>query len=170
MELISRPDIPPLSAPDASTCEWDVFVSHASEDKDDFVRPLAKALQARGFSVWFDELTLTLGDSLRRSIDRGLARSQFGVVVISPNFLSKEWPQMELDGLVAREFDGAKVILPVWHNISAEEIRSFSPILAGRLATRSSHGLDRVVNDIAAAIAAGTAIGATAPHVPTVPR
>jgi hypothetical protein len=102
---------------------WDVFISHASEDKDDFVRPLAQGLDNRGLNVWFDEYTLTVGDSLRRSIDRGLAGCRFGIVVISPNFLHKEWPQRELDGLVTREIGGKKVILPVWHNISAEQIR-----------------------------------------------
>lgn len=77
--------------------------------------------------VWFDEFTLTVGDSLRRSIDRGLATSRFGVVVISPDFLRKEWPQRELDGLVSREIGGVKIILPVWHNIRAELIRKYSP-------------------------------------------
>ena len=89
-ELIPKNDELPSSTTNASNSEWDVFISHASEDKDDFVRPLADALRARGFSVWFDELTLKVGDSLRRSIDRGLARSRFGVVVVSPNFLNKE--------------------------------------------------------------------------------
>ena len=70
--------------------EWDVFISHASEDKEGFVRPLAKSLRQRGLRVWYDEFTLKVGDSLRRSIDRGLARSRYGVVVISPNFLRKE--------------------------------------------------------------------------------
>jgi DDE superfamily endonuclease/TIR domain len=107
------------------TIEWDVFISHASEDKESFVRPLANRLQEQGLRVWFDELTLTVGDSLRRSIDRGLAKSRYGIVVISPNFLRKEWPQKELDGLVAREIDGVKILLPVWHNIGAAEIRAY---------------------------------------------
>ena len=162
-QLIPRDGPPPAPAPGTSRPGWDVFISHASEDKDDFVRPLAQALQARGLSVWFDEFTLTVGDSLRRSIDRGLAGSRFGVVIISPHFLDKEWPQKELDGLVAREFDGAKVILPVWHNISAERIRTYSPTLADRLATRSSDGLHRVVNDLADAIAAAAPTGAQNP-------
>ena len=153
-ELIPRDDTRPPSPPSPSHGEWDVFISHASEDKDEFVRPLAQALQTHDLSVWFDEFTLTVGDSLRRSIDRGLARSRFGVVVISPNFLDKEWPQKELDGLVAREIDGTKVILPVWHNISADRIRSYSPMLADRIATRSSDGLHRVVDDLTEAIAA----------------
>ena len=154
-QLIAKNDSPEISTPAPSTGQWDVFISHAGEDKEAFVRPLALALRARGLSVWFDEFTLTVGDSLRRSIDRGLARSRFGVVVISPYFLDKEWPQRELDGLAAREVDGTKVILPVWHNIAAHDLRARSPMLADRLATMSSNGIDQVVDDLARAIAAG---------------
>jgi hypothetical protein len=128
--------------------EWDVFISHASEDKEAFARPLAKALQDAGIHVWFDEFTLRVGDSLRRSIDKGLAHSRYGVVVISEPFLQKEWPQKELDGLVAREVNGNKVILPVWHNVALETVRSNSPLLADRLATSSQKGLNQVVKDL----------------------
>jgi hypothetical protein len=131
---------------------WDVFISHASEDKDDFVRPLAERLRHEGLRVWYDDFTLTVGDSLRRSIDHGLAKSRYGVVVVSLNFLKKEWPQKELDGLVAREVGGVKVILPVWHNISADEIRAYSPILADRLAVSSAKGLDHVTDQLLQAI------------------
>lgn len=135
---------------------WDVFISHASEDKEDIVRPLAQALRTQGLSVWFDEFTLTVGDSLRRSIDGGLALSRFGVVVISLHFLDKEWPQRELDGLAAREVDGTKVILPVWHNITAAQLRARSPMLADRMAAMSSKGIDQIVDDLVRAITAGT--------------
>src|SRR5262249_47063162 len=77
---------------------WDVFISHASEDKDEFVRPLAKALEQSGLEVWFDETTLKVGDRLRESIDYGLSRSRFGVVVLSKHFFSKNWPKEELEG------------------------------------------------------------------------
>lgn len=136
------------SSKEHSGPNWDVFVSHASEDKDAFARPLADALQAKGLKVWFDESTLRLGDSLRRSIDRGLAQSKFGIVIVSPAFLSKEWPQRELDGLVAREEEGQKVLLPIWHGISATDIRRHSPTLADRLAISSSKGLAEVVKAI----------------------
>lgn len=126
----------------------DAFISHASEDKDDIVRPLAQALQQRGYDIWYDEFSLTLGDSLRRSIDRGLAGSKFGIVVLSPNFLTKEWPQRELDGLTAREIDGQKVILPIWHKISREEILRYSPVLADRLAANTDKGIDYIVSQI----------------------
>ena len=154
-QLISRNDASGAAMAAPPPPHWDVFISHASEDKDDFVRPLARALQDCGMSVWFDELTLKVGDSLRRSIDRGLASSRFGVVVISPHFLSKEWPQKELDGLTAREVDGTKVILPVWLDLSAAQVRRYSPTLADRVATRSSDGLPRVVADLVKAV--GTA-------------
>ncbi|MDG6025270.1 MAG: toll/interleukin-1 receptor domain-containing protein [Candidatus Brocadia sp.] len=132
--------------------QWDVFLSHASEDKDDFARPLAAALKAKGLHVWFDEFTLRVGDSLRRSIDKGLAGARFGIVLISPKFLEKEWPQKELDALMGRESHGVKVILPVWHNVDAAYVRKFSPLLVDRLASSSSRGMDQVVADLMAAI------------------
>ena len=134
------------------TYEWDVFISHASEDKNGFVRPLADKLQSRGLKVWYDEQTLTLGDSLRRRIDEGLAKSRYGVVVLSPAFFAKAWPQNELDGLVARESSGRKVVLPLWHRLDRDDVARYSPILAGRLAASSANGIDFVVNEIQRAI------------------
>jgi len=127
---------------------WDVFISHASEDKDGFVRPLATALQASGLLPWYDESALTVGDSLRGKIDEGLAHSRYGIVVLSHAFFRKNWPQQELDGLMSREVAGAKVILPVWHNITFEEVSGYSPMLSGRVAAKSSDGLDTVVRKL----------------------
>lgn len=130
---------------------FDVFISHATEDKDEIVRPLAHALHDEGLSVWFDEFELKVGDSLRRKIDYGLANSRFGVVVLSKAFFAKNWAQYELDGLVTREMaDGSQVILPIWHGISKDEIIRSSPSLADKLALRTS---DLTVAEIAAEIA-----------------
>lgn len=119
--------------------EHDAFISHASEDKDDLVRPLAEKLTAIGFDIWYDDFQLTVGDSLRRSIDRGLASSRFGIVVLSPAFFAKNWPQYELDGLVNREIsEGTKVILPLWHKVSKDEVRSYSPSLADKVALNTA--------------------------------
>jgi hypothetical protein len=85
---------------------YDAFISHASEDKTSLVRPLAKALGAMGFRIWYDEFELRVGDSLRQSIDRGLVNSRYGVVVLSPSFFAKNWPQYELNGLTAPELEG----------------------------------------------------------------
>jgi len=128
--------------------DWDVFISHAWQDKESFARPLAEALERKGLRVWFDEFTLRVGDKLRRSIDYGLANSRYGVVILSLHFFGKEWPQKELDGLVARESAGEKVVLPVWHNISAEQIRKYSPTLADRVAVSSERGLEHVVSKL----------------------
>ncbi len=132
--------------------QWDVFISHASEDKEAVVRPLARLLQAEGLRVWVDEFELTVGDSLRQAIERGLAESRFGVVVVSPRFLEKNWTQAELDGLVAREIGSTKVILPVWHQIDATTIAKRSPMLAGRLAVATERGLEHVASELLRAI------------------
>ena len=121
-----------------TTLAHDVFISHASEDKDDFVRPLAEALTKLGGSVWYDEFQLKVGDSLRRSIDHGLANSRYGIVVLSSSFFAKNWPQYELDGLVAREMRGVKVILPIWHKVTKDEVMGYSPSLADKVALNSS--------------------------------
>ncbi|WP_210421880.1 toll/interleukin-1 receptor domain-containing protein [Bradyrhizobium nitroreducens] len=127
----------------------DVFICHASEDKNDFVRPLAEALRARHLEVWYDEFSLQVGDSLRAAIDRGLANSRFGVVVLSPAFFRKRWTQRELNGLVAREMhEGRELVLPIWHNIGPAEIIEHSPPLADVLAANSSTGLERVVSEL----------------------
>lgn len=128
---------------------YDVFVSHASEDKDDFVRDFVKCLQQNGLKVWYDEFTLRVGDSLRRSIDNGLRNSRYGIVVLSEAFFSKEWPQRELDGLFAREVNGEKVILPIWHKISKNEVMKFSPIIADMLALNtSSFTIEEIAKEI----------------------
>lgn len=124
----------PITAHDTMLPSYDVFVSHASEDKESFVRPFADKLLAAGVTPFYDEMTLVWGDSLRRRIEEGLARSRFGVVVLSKNFFAKEWPQRELDGLVQLEMQGQARILPIWHEISKDEVTRFSPMLADKLA------------------------------------
>jgi hypothetical protein len=118
----------------------DAFICHADEDKDDVARPLAHALLAEGVPhVWFDEFSLRVGQSLRRSIDQGLATCRFGVVVLSRSFFAKGWPQEELDGLVERMIsEGRDLILPVWHDITKEELIAHSPPLSGRYALLTS--------------------------------
>jgi hypothetical protein len=113
---------------------WDVFICHASEDKEPFVRDLAEALRKFRCEVWYDEFTLHVGDSLSASVDQGLSRSRFGVVVLSQAFLGKPWPDYELRGLLAKDIHGGRVILPVWHGVSRAQVAQFSPSLADRFA------------------------------------
>ena len=117
---------------------YDFFIAHASEDKDEIVRSLAEELHSLGAKVFYDEFTLRVGDSLRRKIDQGLATSRFGVVVLSEHFFKKEWPARELDGLVTQEVAGKTRILPIWHKVSKDEVASFSPTLADKVALNTS--------------------------------
>lgn len=117
---------------------YDAFISHASEDKDSLVRPLARMLNKMGFYIWYDEFELKIGDSLRQSIDKGLINSNFGIVILSKSFFAKNWPQYELNGLTAKEIDGNKVILPIWHGITREDVLKYSPTLADKVAADSS--------------------------------
>lgn len=114
--------------------KYDVFISHASEDKDSFVRTLAIALNNLGLSVWYDEFSLRLGDSLSRSIDKGLEESSYGLVIISTHFIKKRWTEYELRGLVARELSEDRVILPIWYGVTHEQVVKFSPPLADKIA------------------------------------
>jgi hypothetical protein len=134
----------------------DVFISHASEDKDSVARPLAEHLRSYGLNVWYDEFSLRLGDSLRESIDNGLADSRFGLVVLSRSFFSKRWPKAELNGLFAIEnVVDEKRIIPVWLDITQAEIAQYSPILADRFAVSMSLGLDVVLERVLDAIEPG---------------
>ena len=129
--------------------QYDFFISHASEDKDDIVRDLAEALRNSGFEVWYDEFELKIGDSLRRKIDYGLSNANYGIVIVSPSFVKKNWTEYELNGMVAREMNGHKVILPIWHKISKDEVLKFSPTLADKLALNTSiHTIDDIVQSL----------------------
>ena len=135
---------------DGAVIEYDVFISHASEDKDAVVRPLANALVQHGLRVWYDEFELKIGDSLRRKIDKGLANSRFGIVVLSRDFIKKGWANYELDGIISKAVSGEQVMLPIWHEITKQEIIAYSPSLADKVARNtSSYTIDEIANEIA---------------------
>jgi hypothetical protein len=130
--------------------EYDVFISHASEDKEAVVRPLAEALVAESLNVWYDEFELHIGDSLRRKIDQGLGNSRIGLVVLSQSFISKGWTNYELDGIVTRAVSGEQVLLPIWHNISKQEVVAYSPSLADKVArSTATHTVEEIAKEIA---------------------
>lgn len=135
---------------------WDFFISHASEDKEEAARPIANALIESGFKVWFDEFSLTLGDSLSRSIDQGISKSRYGVVILSPSFFAKQWPRRELDSLATLEMSREeKKILPIWHNIDQKSISEFSPALADKIGVSTTKGLDTVIKEVKRSFARG---------------
>lgn len=134
---------------DDNDVNYDVFISHASEDKAGVVRPLAEALRGGGLSVWYDEFELRIGVSLRRSIDKGIRASRFGIVVLSKAFFKKGWPNYELDGLVTKAVSGDQVLLPIWHNITKDEVVTYSASLADKVARNTTtQTLEEIADEI----------------------
>lgn len=141
------------SSLESSEREYDVFISHASEDQDEIVRPLAHSLRELGLEVWYSEFSLQIGDSLRRKIDLGLAKSKFGVVVLSQLFFAKNWTNYELDGLVTRSVTGEQILLPIWHKVSKQEVVKYSPSLADKLARNTAmYTVQEIAKEIAEVI------------------
>jgi hypothetical protein len=129
---------------------YDVFISHASEDKDDVARPLAEALGALDLDVWYDELAVRLGDSLRTKIAEGIGRSSYAVIILSEDYFRKGWTNHELGGIMARYIDRQQRILPIWHKLSKQQVLDFDPGLADIRASNTTEG---TVEELAAEIA-----------------
>ena len=153
--LRQDPELPP----DVETLggrSWDVFLSHASEDKAAVAVPLAQELQDRGVTVWLDEAELRIGDSLRRHIDVGIASSRFAAVVFSEPYFKKGWPQYELDGIVNLTIGGKQALLPIWHDIDRDGVSAYSPSLADKFARSTSEfTVEEIADEIAEVVANG---------------
>lgn len=149
-------DPTPIRSASRTEAARDVFLSHASEDKDEIARPLREALETRGVSVWFDEIQIKVGHSIRQEIERGIAACRFGVVVISPHFFAKQWTNAELDALFSKKMDsGENMVLPVWHRVSKDEVMRHSPLLSGILALNSAvMTVDEMADALAEAVKA----------------
>jgi hypothetical protein len=133
--------------------EWDVFVSHATEDKVSFVEPLVRRLQ-KHVKVWIDSTEIRPGDSIRRKMDYGLANSRWGVIVLSRNFFSpkKTWTQDELDGLFSTN---RTRIIPVRLRITRTFLAERSPFLSGMRAIMAGDGIPSVASQIVKRITNG---------------
>jgi len=139
--------------------DYHVFISHASEDKDELVRPLAQLLESLGLKVWYDETTLRIGDSLREKIDEGLSKSLLGIVVLSESFFRKSWTRVELNAIFTLDLNKDKYLIPVWHKIGAKEILQFSPLLADRVAIVNNGDLNAMAIRILKEINRITTVG-----------
>lgn len=146
---------------------WDVFISHASEDKANIALPLTAALQQAGISVWIDTDQIKLGDGLRATIDQGLQLCRFGLVLLSPRFFLKPWAKAELDAIFAMEMSatGQKRLLPIVCDMSYNDLTSHSALLASRRAIHWTEGIDKVVGAVAEVVIGTPQKLPTAPSV-----
>lgn len=127
----------------------DAFISHASEDIEEVAKPLALELTKLGLNVWFAEFSLHLGDSLSASIDYGLSKCDYGIVILSKKFFEKGWTMQELSALLTKQVNSnRRIVFPIWHNISKEEIPIHSAILADSVAARTNEGISNIARKL----------------------
>lgn len=128
---------------------YDVFLSHASEDKDDIARPLALALRRRGLRVWYDEFELRIGDNLIAKLNAGINASRFGILVLSKDFFGKDWTEYELNTLESLAVTEDYILFPIWHNISVEELKAYRASLANIFArSTATHTIEEIAIEI----------------------
>lgn len=132
--------------------DYDLFISHASEDKAVLARPLAKELLKLGYNVFLDELVIKLGDSITESINKGMSQSKYCVLIISPTFLEKNWTKAELSSIKNMYIGPDKRILPIWHNVTYDDIKKTAPLLIDLRAADSSKGIEFLIEEIQKAI------------------
>lgn len=127
---------------------YDVFISHASEDKEDVVCPLIIELEKLGAQIWYDEFEIKPGDKIREKIDEGLSKSKFGIIVFSPIFFQKSWTRAELDALFTLEIFGKSKVIPLLHDMKVDELLTHSPLVASKLCLLTKNGIDEVAKKI----------------------
>ncbi len=138
-----------LTTPEGEQQPYDFFISHAWKDKEEFVDRFVENATAAGLRPWYDRFALQWGDSIRQKIDEGLRSSYFGVVVLSPNFFERPWPNYELDGILQRDLSGRGRLLPIWHRLTQDDVEKHAPSLAGRLAlSTASSTTDAIVAEL----------------------
>ncbi|MEQ9302623.1 MAG: toll/interleukin-1 receptor domain-containing protein, partial [Marinoscillum sp.] len=127
---------------------YDAFLSFAVEDKIEVATELYHKLEEQGLKVWYSGRELVYGISIQESIREGLNKSRYAVLIITKNYFKTNYAQQELGALWSRELDGHQVIIPVFHNISPQEVGFENPALAERWAVSTSIGLDKVAEAI----------------------
>lgn len=132
--------------------EYDAFISHAVEDKIPIANELCAKLESAGLRIWYSGKELGIGDSIEKTIEKGLHRSRYGIVILSPTYLAKNWTIREFYTLLAKEIEEHKVILPVLYNVSVDELKQKDLLMADRFAVSADRGLDFVVSKLVAEI------------------
>ena len=132
--------------------EFEVFISHAVEDKCAIANEVNQRLKSMGVNEWYSGVELMVGDSIMEAVNSALKTVKYAVVILSPTYLRKRWTMMELQALIAREHLSLQRIFPIWHQVGYEEVLEYLPLLADRFAIPSEKGLHYIVDNIAEAI------------------
>ncbi|WP_297282113.1 toll/interleukin-1 receptor domain-containing protein [uncultured Anaerococcus sp.] len=126
---------------DVSNDEFDFFISHAYEDKKNFVDEFVRELRELDLKVRYDDINIPWGGSLREEIDKGLRNSKYGIVILSPSYIEegKYWTKKELNGLFQKESIEKGKIVPVWYDLNKSDVFNYSPMIADMKAMTSAN-------------------------------
>lgn len=124
------------------------FISHASEDKKEFVKPLADRMLTQGATVFYDEYSIELGDSLFESINKGIQEANIGIIVLSPSFFNKGWTNAELNSIFNKHISGECKIIPIFHQVTPEDVKNKYPLISDILGVKSEEGIIKISNKI----------------------
>ena len=137
MNGISTVEVPKYKA--KMLPEYDVFISHAIADKEALIEELYNSLNKLGVKIFYDKETLEWGDKFKDKILEGTKKSEFAIIVISTNFFGREWTERELSQFLSRQNqNGQKLILPILHNITIDQLKEKYPSIADIQAIDSS--------------------------------
>ncbi len=136
------------------TKPYHLFFSYASEDEA-YATELSKSLRYLGLNIWFAPLSLKIGDKLLDSINAGLMTSEYGLLLLSPKYLAKQWTSYELDVLHRQHIEKDKKLLPLWHGVEKAQIDQWNPGLSGIIAMKSTEDLGSIAVKIADVIYQG---------------
>lgn len=128
--------------------EIDFFICHASEDKEDFVRPFAHYIIKNEASVFYDEFSIKLGDSLSEKINQGLSQCKCAIVVLSKHFFEKSWTTVELQGIFQKHISQKAKLIILYHEISHDDVLEKAPLLADIYAVNTSAGIPEITRMI----------------------
>jgi len=142
------------TAQEKEIIEYDVFLSHSNLDKDIFVTELSEKLSGKNLNVFEDVKVFKIGQSQTDMMNMGIINSRFVVVFLSPNFIQSGWSDYEFKSFLNREINENKIIiLPIWHEVSVEEVRNYNPYLVDKFAlSTEKYTADEMVEHIAQVI------------------
>lgn len=137
MNGVEKVEVPKYQA--KTLPEYDVFISHANKDKEDLIEELYQSLQKLGINIFYDKESLEWGDNWKEQILNGTKKAEFAIIVISENFFDCEWTERELSEFLNRQNrNGQKLILPIVHNITMQQLQEKYPNVADIQAIDSS--------------------------------
>ncbi len=140
IDMVNGSTTMPVSSHQAKTIpEYDVFISHANADKENLIDELNESLKRLGVKIFYDKEELEWGDNWKDRILNGTEKAEFAIIVISENFFDREWTERELSEFLNRQNrNGQKLILPILHNITVQQLKDKYPMVADIQAIDSS--------------------------------